>query len=108
VPVATKKRKRDGPKSPTQKALLRFLKRSLSNDFPNPKRIGCPQVKALQWNARNPRDADETVSKHVGRCSPCYQIYTGLLRKEIARMRRKNSHRMRACSPQKKSARSLK
>ena len=94
MPVASKKRKKKGAKTPDSSNLYsRHLKESLSNDFPNPKRIGCPQIKALQQNARDPAHADEAVSKHVGGCSPCYRVYSRLLRKAIARMRRKSSNK---------------
>jgi len=89
LPLASKRRKKTGPKSPTEKALLRYLKRSLWNDFPNPKRIGCPSLEALERNANDPTHADESVSKHVGSCSPCYRAYSRLLRQGLARMRQK-------------------
>jgi hypothetical protein len=96
------KRKKKGQKHPTEKSLLRYLKESITNDFPNPKRIGCPKLNALQQNVRDPASANEAVSKHVGGCSPCYSVYSRLLRKEIARMRQDSSHRTRIANPRKK------
>lgn len=93
MPVVSKKRKKSGRIPSTEKALLQYLNEGLSNDFPNPKRIGCPPLKALQRNARDSTRANETVSRHVGQCSPCYRVYSPLLRKEIARMRRESSDR---------------
>lgn len=87
MPLASKRRKRTGRKSPTEKALLGYLKQSLTNDFPNPKRIGCPSPEALERNAKDPIHADKSVSKHVGHCSPCYRVYSRLLRQELAHMR---------------------
>jgi len=96
------KRKKKGKKHPTETSLLRYVKESITNDFPNPKRIGCPKLKALQENVRNPTSADEAVSKHVGGCSPCYRVYSRLLRKEIARMRQDSPHRTRTANPMNK------
>jgi len=96
------KRKKKGQKHSTETSLLRYLKESITNDFPNPKRIGCPKLKALQQNARDPASANEAVSQHVGGCSPCYRVYSRLLRKEIARMRQDSSHRTRAANPRNK------
>lgn len=87
MPLASKRRKKTGRKSPTEKALLGYMKQRLSNDFPNPKRIGCPSLEALERNAKDPIHADESVSKHVGHCSPCYRAYSRLLREELACIR---------------------
>lgn len=91
MPLASKRRKKTGGKSPTEKALLGYLKQHLSNDFPNPTRIGCPPLEALERNAKDPIHADESVSKHVGHCSPCYRAYSRLLREELARIRQQAS-----------------
>ena len=96
------KRKKKRQEHPTDKSLLRYLKESITNDFPNPKRIGCPKLNALQQNVRDPASANEAVSKHVGGCSPCYSVYSRLLRKEIARMRQDSSHRPQARKPKQK------
>lgn len=87
MPLASKRRKKAGRKSPTEKALLGYMKRHLSNDFPNPARVGCPPLEALEHNAKDPIHADESVSKHVAHCSPCYRVYSRLLREELARIR---------------------
>ncbi len=87
MPLASKRRKKAGRKSPTEKALLGYLKQHLSNDFPNPTRVGCPPLEALERNAKDPIHADESVSKHVAHCSPCYRVYSRLLRRELARIR---------------------
>ena len=87
MPPASKTRKKTGRKSPTEKALLGYLKQHLSNDFPNPTRIGCPPLEALERNAQDPIHADESVSKHVAHCSPCYRVYSRLLREDLARIR---------------------
>jgi hypothetical protein len=93
--------KKKRQKCPTARTLLQHLKDSLSNDFPNSKRIGCPEFKALQQNARDPARADEAVSKHVSGCSPCYCVYSSLLRKGITRMRQ-DFHRTRTGNHKKK------
>ena len=95
MPMGIRKPNKKGSQRPIAQSLLRHLKERLSNGFPNPKRIGCPQIKALKQNARNPASADEAVSKHVGSCSPCYRLYSRLLRKEIARMRSSDPRKKR-------------
>jgi hypothetical protein len=87
LPPASKRRKKTGRKCPTEKALLGYMKQHLSNDFPNPTRIGCPPLEALEHNAKDPIHADESVSKHVAHCSPCYRVYSRLLREDLARIR---------------------
>jgi hypothetical protein len=92
LPLASKTRKKTGRKSLTEKALLGYLKQHLSNDFPNPMRVGCPPLEALERNAKDPIHADESVSKHVAHCSPCYRTYSRLLREELARIRQAPRH----------------
>ena len=108
MPLASKRRKRTGRKSLSEEALLGYLKQRLSNDFPNPKRIGCPPLEALERNAKHPIHADESVSKHVGHCSPCYRAYSRLLRQELARMRQKAAQSNSKTHTQKKSKKVVK
>lgn len=88
MPLASKRRKKTRRKSPSEKALLGYLKRHLSNDFPNPTHVGCPPLEALERNATDPIHANESVSKHVAHCSPCYRLYSRLLREDLAHIRK--------------------
>ena len=67
---------------PFEKRLLRVLKRHLSRDFPNPKRIGCPPKQELELLAAEPAKVGNWVVEHLLSCSPCYLIYSGILRKQ--------------------------
>ena len=99
MPMGIRKLEKKGSQRPIAQSLLRHLKERLSNGFPNSKRICCPQIKALKQNAKAPARADEAVSKHVGSCSPCYRVYSRLLRKEIAQMRTSDPRKKRPAPP---------
>jgi hypothetical protein len=59
--------------------LLDFARTYLSTAFPNPDRGGCPPDGALRSLALNPREAEPTVTVHLGSCSPCFKRYQELL-----------------------------
>src|SRR5262245_54708445 len=42
---------------------------------PNPERIGCPPVAALQELARKHRAIDDPLYSHLTKCSPCYRLF---------------------------------
>lgn len=71
----------------TEETLLRHLKASLENDFPNPKRIGCPPESLLARHADHPNDRP-SITDHVSHCSPCYGLYSHLLREWKAKKRK--------------------
>jgi hypothetical protein len=57
-----------------------LAKSHLSEDFPNPERIGCPADSDLTRMAVHPIEArDAKVSKHLMRCSPCFKRYMQVL-----------------------------
>jgi hypothetical protein len=68
-----------------EKTFLRILKRHLSHDFPNPKRIGCPPKQELDLLARQPTRVEAWVVKHLLGCSPCYLTYSKMLQKQKAK-----------------------
>ena len=103
MPLANKKRKKIGQRPPLEKTRLEYLTENLSNNSPNPKRIGCPTHEALERNAKDPIHADDVISKHVAECSPCYRHYARLLREEIVRIRREASRRTPADRCRRKS-----
>ena len=67
---------------PFEKKFLRILKRHLSRDFPNPKRIGCPPKQRLMKLAGRPESASDWIVEHLLSCSPCYRAYSKILRKQ--------------------------
>ena len=67
---------------PFEKKFLRILKRHLSRDFPNPKRIGCPPKQQLMKLAAMPQSVRDWVVEHLLICSPCYRAYSKILRKQ--------------------------
>jgi hypothetical protein len=83
-------RTRKGPKryTDTEKALGTFVKQSLSKDSPNLRRFGCFPEKTLKRQARDPQHAQESVSRHLLRCSPCYRVYQRLLRESLRTLRK--------------------
>lgn len=48
-------------------------------DFPNPKRLGCPDPAQLKLLARAPGLAPESVLNHVYCCTPCYHHFSRFL-----------------------------
>ena len=54
--------------------------------FPTRNESVALRSKHFNKTPETPLSADEAVSKHIGGCSPCYRVYSRLLRKEIARM----------------------
>jgi hypothetical protein len=69
------------------KDLLEFAGKYLSEAFPNPDRDGCPPDSALRSLAFNPREAEPTVTEHLGACSPCFRRYSELLDELMAKQR---------------------
>jgi hypothetical protein len=56
-----------------------FAKSYLSEAFPNPQRVGCPDDADLRRLAELPKEADIYVSQHLTGCSPCFNRYMQLL-----------------------------
>ena len=61
-----------------EEELLAFAKSYLSEAFPNPHRIGCPPISELACMAEH-RDAKQSTSDHLSRCSPCFKEYMEIL-----------------------------
>jgi hypothetical protein len=70
--------------------LLDRLEQSVSLDFPNPERVGCPDSSVLRDLAfRTLRIAEvEPWLQHLSACSPCFQEFSNL-RKQAAHGRRR-------------------
>lgn len=61
-----------------EKRILDLLSRGLSQDFPNPQRVGCPDSAMLKGIALHKvplADADPWLD-HFSSCSPCFQEFT--------------------------------
>src|SRR5256885_5129 len=61
------------------KEFLQSARAYLSEAFPNPDRAGCPSDSRLRSLAFDPREADATITEHIGTCSPCFKRYSELL-----------------------------
>ena len=62
-----------------EERLLTFARRHLSEAFPNPQRVGCPDDNAIRSMAVRPRLADPAIGEHLAFCSPCFNRYMDLL-----------------------------
>lgn len=62
-----------------EERLLTFARRHLSEAFPNPQRVGCPDDDAIRSMAVRPRLADPAIGEHLAFCSPCFNRYMDLL-----------------------------
>jgi hypothetical protein len=88
LPGARKTNKSNKPTkaSPSEKKLLELGRRHFAQDFPNPKRQGCPPAEQLKLLAEKPRKAKESVLNHISFCSPCYRDYSRFLQKQKTRL----------------------
>ncbi len=73
-----------------EKRLLDLLAQGLSQEFPNPERIGCPDPAVLRGIAfRELRLAEvERWLQHLSTCSPCFKQFRGF-QEEAKRQRRR-------------------
>jgi hypothetical protein len=78
-----RKRKR---KSLSEEKLLELGRKHFAEDFPNPKRQGCPPKSGLKLLADHPRQAEESILNHISSCSPCYRAYSRLLQIQKVRL----------------------
>jgi hypothetical protein len=60
----------------SEKQILELGRKHFAEDFPNPKRTGCPAKRQLKLLAENPRHAKKSVLNHISFCSPCYRTYS--------------------------------
>lgn len=76
-----------------EKELLAVATDSLASDFPNPERIGCPEVSVLDAVAGRRLALPEVndVVDHIATCSPCFDAYTAYRKKYRARYNWKSS-----------------
>ena len=70
--------------------LLARLEQSVSLDFPNPERVGCPDSSVLRDLAlRKLRLAEvEPWLPHLSACSPCFQEFSNLRKQALHGRRR--------------------
>src|SRR5260370_30451622 len=62
-----------------EEKLLSFASSYLADGFPNPERSGCPSSQALQRLAKQPTQADLSITEHLSCCSSCFREYQELL-----------------------------
>ena len=72
-----------------EKQILDLLDRGLSQDFPNPQRVGCPDSAILKGIALHKvplAEADRWLD-HFSSCSPCFQEFTQFRKQAVDRRR---------------------
>ena len=72
-----------------EKQILDLLDRGLSQDFPNPQRVGCPDSAILKGTALHKvplAEADRWLD-HFSSCSPCFQEFTQFRKQAVDRRR---------------------
>jgi hypothetical protein len=73
-----------------EKRMLDLLSRGLSQDFPNPQRVGCPDSAMLKGIALHKvplAEADPWLD-HFSSCSPCFQEFTQFRKQAVDGRRR--------------------
>jgi hypothetical protein len=56
-----------------------FARKYLSEAFPNPERVDCPQDADLIGLSEHPKEADPFIPHHLTCCSPCFRRYMEIL-----------------------------
>jgi hypothetical protein len=93
VPISTESRrvlKQQEEFNVEEKRILDLLSRGLSEDFPNPQRVGCPDSAMLKGIALHKvplAEADPWLD-HFSSCSPCFQEFTQFRKQRLDRRRR--------------------
>ena len=72
--------------SDREKRILELGRKHFAEDFPNPKRRGCPPKNQLKLLAEQPLKTKESVLNHISFCSPCYRDYSHFLQLHKARL----------------------
>src|SRR3984893_620793 len=69
--------------------MLDLLGRGLSQDFPNPQRVGCPDSALLRGIALHkvPLSEADRWLDHFSSCSPCFQEFTRFRKQAVNRRR---------------------
>jgi hypothetical protein len=92
VPISTESRrvlKQQEEFNAEEKRILDLLSRGLSQDFPNPQRVGCPDSAMLKGIALHKvplAEADPWLD-HFSSCSPCFQEFTQFRKQAVDRRR---------------------
>src|SRR5713226_5419335 len=73
-----------------EKRILDLLGRGLSQDFPNPQRVGCPDSAVLRGIAlrKVPLSEADRWLDHFSSCSPCFQEFSQFRKQALDRRRR--------------------
>lgn len=99
MPDARSKPKRPKKTPLSEKKLLELGRKHFAEDFPNPKRLGCPPKAQLKLLAENPRQANESVLNHISFCSPCYRDYSRFLHARASKRKRQPKTKPRPRRP---------
>jgi hypothetical protein len=73
-----------------EQLVLDVLAQDLSREFPNPDRVGCPDLAVLRGIAFGKLRLAEVHQwlDHLSSCSPCYQEFTALRKQALGQRRR--------------------
>jgi len=73
-----------------EKRVLDLLARGLSREFPNPQRVGCPGPAILKSMALHklPLSEADPWLDHLASCSPCFQEFTEIRKRQTSQLRR--------------------
>ena len=86
-----KKQEKRQRKPISTKEFLTIGRKHFAEDFPNPKRLGCPPGNELKLQAEKPLMAKEPVLNHISFCSPCYRAFSRFLREQTAKPKQRIS-----------------
>ena len=64
----------------TEGDLVEALEQVVREEYPNPRRTGCPSEKELKRAASSPRRASQPVLDHIAVCADCLKEYDRLRR----------------------------
>jgi hypothetical protein len=93
VPISTESRrvlKQQEEFNAEEKRILDLLSRGLSEGFPNPQRVGCPDSAILKGIALHkvPLSEADRWLHHFSSCSPCFQEFTQFRKQAVDGRRR--------------------
>ena len=71
-------------KQEPEKELIDTFERIVHQDFPNPRRVGCPGRQALLEFALHPANTNlSPLLAHIRQCAPCFDELKELRKKQI-------------------------
>jgi hypothetical protein len=75
----TRTKQKSRRKDLSDEKIREIARKHFAEDFPNPKRQGCPPKSAIRLLADDPQNADDYALNHISFCSPCYRDFSRFL-----------------------------